>query len=566
MANHSSLGKSFKACKSMLCKNDSGFSLVSLSFLLVVLGLFATAGIMLGKQYGWTQKRDATAKTVAQIEEALVSYRALNNRLPCPAPMDAAPEAAKFGSSDCSASSPAVERVLGRNSYPVKIGSVPVRSLNLPDSAMVDGWGRRFVFAVTEYYTSETNLPNFDADQGAIQIVDSNDQDMTPSASGRVVYAVISPGADGRGAYNLAGVQISTCPASGPARENCDMANAKFLSSINKQWDTGGGQEFTASLKYATADHAYHWEAGDWGVCEGCTTTATTKDPRQTRSVTCRDASNTQVSDVNCLGSEKPLDNKACINFCGNVIPPEACGCSDAGQSRAEVATCERRHNGAAQNVALIECGMTAKAAFTCPAASAWCNSCVAGGGYGSSSGGSSSSSDSGETYYDWDGDGWGDTTYPCTGCDPVKSGSGGFQDKPSSSSSGSSSSGSSSGGGTMSVICTHFYRRKKLPGDLWRADLEFTHSQLSKTTVRGYHAWGIRAVEFMRQHPWSEPFFAFLAINRAEEIGYQMGLRAKPNYKGKMIRMIMEPLCFAIGIFVKDQNWEKVHADMQAI
>ncbi len=66
-----------------------------------------------------------------------------------------------------------------------------------------------------------------------------------------------------------------------------------------------------------------------------------------------------------------------------------------------------------------------------------------------------------------------------------------------------------------------------------------------------------------MRKYPSTETFFWFLAKNRAEEIGYQMGLRERPNYKGKVIRMIMEPLCFVIGIFAPEQNWQKVHADM---
>src|SRR5688572_18703080 len=79
------------------CRRSGGFSLISLSLFIVVLGAFAVAGIALSKQYGWAKKQDAGLVTVAQIEDALKNYRALNGTLPCPALMTTAPDAPGFG-------------------------------------------------------------------------------------------------------------------------------------------------------------------------------------------------------------------------------------------------------------------------------------------------------------------------------------------------------------------------------------------------------------------------------------------------------------------------------------
>jgi type II secretory pathway pseudopilin PulG len=242
-------------------KNHSigGYSLISMSLLIVVLGLFAAVGVGLSKQYGFTKKQDTSQEMIARVEEALTNYRALHGKLPCPARMDLGPTDNGFGVEDCTASSAnTVASVPGsRNaSARVKIGSVPVRSLNLPDNAILDGWNRRLVYAVTEHYTVAG--VNFDEDAGQIKIVDAQDQDMTPNAPSSVIYAVLSPGADGRGAYSFDGRLVVSCQSGTEAFENCDMADAKFRSTAIRQYDTGA-TTYTSSMKYAAVEEAYTW-------------------------------------------------------------------------------------------------------------------------------------------------------------------------------------------------------------------------------------------------------------------------------------------------------------------
>lgn len=91
----------------------------------------------------------------------------------------------------------------------------------------------------------------------------------------------------------------------------------------------------------------------------------------------------------------------------------------------------------------------------------------------------------------------------------------------------------------------------------LWRADLTFTYKHLSRTTVRGYHLWAIPYVRLMRKSSLAQKVMLPIATWRAEELAFQMGIVPKSNWKGKLVRLSLEPLCFVLGIFAKEQNWQ---------
>jgi len=114
---------------------------------------------------------------------------------------------------------------------------------------------------------------------------------------------------------------------------------------------------------------------------------------------------------------------------------------------------------------------------------------------------------------------------------------------------------------GNSRVICTHFYRKGMLDRDVWRADIEFTFKHLSPTTIRGYQFWAIPYVRLMRKSSLAEKVIYPLAKWRAKELAYQMGVTKKGNIKGKIVRAICEPICFAIGLFVGEQNWKALWA-----
>lgn len=109
-------------------------------------------------------------------------------------------------------------------------------------------------------------------------------------------------------------------------------------------------------------------------------------------------------------------------------------------------------------------------------------------------------------------------------------------------------------------VICTHFFRRGMMSRELWRADLEFTFSNLSTATIRGYQYWAIPYVKLMRRSPLAERIMFPLAKVRAEEIAYQIGLRPKGNIFGKVVRLIGESICFSVGMMVDQKDYEQLY------
>jgi len=131
----------------------------------------------------------------------------------------------------------------------------------------------------------------------------------------------------------------------------------------------------------------------------------------------------------------------------------------------------------------------------------------------------------------------------------------------------GSVYNGGASGSGNASgrVICTHFYRRGMLDRELWRADMEFTFATLPEATVRGYHYWAIPYVRLMRRSPLAERLMYPLAKARAEEIAYRMGLRPKGSFGGKIVRLVGESICFALGQVVRQKDWAGLWAKSEA-
>ncbi|WP_157964396.1 hypothetical protein [Ephemeroptericola cinctiostellae] len=88
---------------------------------------------------------------------------------------------------------------------------------------------------------------------------------------------------------------------------------------------------------------------------------------------------------------------------------------------------------------------------------------------------------------------------------------------------------------------------------------MAFTFKNLSPTTVRGYHVWAIPYVCLMRKSQLAEKLMFPIAKYRAQELAYQMGVVEKGSWRGKLIRLVLEPICWALGVFATEQNWESL-------
>lgn len=237
-------------------KNNSGSALIAVSLIMLVIGFGATALLIIYKNYSWRKNTTITEENIRVVEEALGNYIQTNGRLPCPAPLDAPLDSSLFGQEaqdDCkNGAAPGItSRVKGRDGKWVRIGTIPTRTLNVPDRVMFDGWKNRLVFSVTE----ELAKPGVDLEStpGAIILKDPNDNSLT-AQPGEAMYALVSFGPDDRGAYNAAGIQIQPCEPGTLAGENCDYDDAVFIDTMLKNYSFNpNGETFSSRINYITS-------------------------------------------------------------------------------------------------------------------------------------------------------------------------------------------------------------------------------------------------------------------------------------------------------------------------
>lgn len=237
-----------------------------------------------------------------------------------------------------------------------------------------------------------------------------------------------------------------------------------------------------------------------------------------------------------------PDQTQAAVNEGNNLTPGEIANeKAAADQAAANQAAYQNAVN--AENARQAQAASDAAAAAAAAANQSSSNSGSYGGGGSNSSMGTSGSAESTASANS------GNTT----------DARGGYGSYGSDSSSSSSSSGGGSSGGSSRVICTHFYQKGEMSRDMWKADLEYTFKHLSPTTVRGYQYWAIPYVKLMRKSKLAEDVMRPVAMYRAKELMYQMGKSDKGSMLGKIFRVVFEPTCFVIGLFVGEQDWQSL-------
>ena len=213
---------------------QKGFTLIEVAIVTLIGGiLLATASTLL-TTYTKKVQINTTEKRLEAIDDAIQLFLSLNGRYPCVADPTEPLDGANFGREAVNCPS-ATLAAGGRNNDPVRIGAVPVRTLNLPDEFIADAWGGRFTYAVTE---SLTDTGTYNRDFGAVYVLDNtypgdkndlNDSYITPQGSGH--YAIVSHGANNSGATPVGGGAAQACPPNNLEEANCD-GDAVFRSTL----------------------------------------------------------------------------------------------------------------------------------------------------------------------------------------------------------------------------------------------------------------------------------------------------------------------------------------------
>lgn len=230
-------------------KGSRAFSLVELSISLAIIGMIVSSALSVALTGDSGSKKHETIAKMEKIEEALAGFLAYNLRLPCPADGTLATTNANFGlegtrtpaagGATCTQSN----FTSGATRY-IEGGVVPVRTLQLPDDFMFDGWGRRIFYAVPSGFTNN-QITNTTCDgttstacfidkdgQYSINIKDGSGANLTDQAA----YLLLSYGENGHGAYpkNGGATRINGFANTGnPYRTSspAEMENAEFSNA-----------------------------------------------------------------------------------------------------------------------------------------------------------------------------------------------------------------------------------------------------------------------------------------------------------------------------------------------
>lgn len=252
-------------------RQTSGFTLVEMAVYLTILGLFTMVAIENYRNYARQNILSENVMKETAIHDALSDFVVANGRLPRPARPNLSPTDPNSGQeiSDSIHSVPiggndgVIKVVTGKidakwptddfmpdtnlDPDPVLIGgSLPYKALRLTYDDTLDAWGNQLSYTVSAHMTDENK---FHYEGGTIGYKRyAEDDSVTPSAwnlenvassrsdgggasqQGNFLFAVISHGADGKGAYNYSGDLVAPCTGSDLDVENCDD-DADFISA-----------------------------------------------------------------------------------------------------------------------------------------------------------------------------------------------------------------------------------------------------------------------------------------------------------------------------------------------
>jgi prepilin-type N-terminal cleavage/methylation domain-containing protein len=189
----------------MHIKNKSGFTLVEIAIVLVIVGLLISAFLTpLAAQL--EQSRNAEARRdLLEIKEALLGFAVINGRLPCP-------DADGNGTDD---------GCVNTNATSTTGGNVPWITLN---TKQLDPWGRRYRYQVNNAFTATFILTTTGSGAGLIRVCTTNV--CAATEANNVPLVVFSTGPNG----------AVLPPASLDEQENTD-GDRDFVSNTNAGFD-----------------------------------------------------------------------------------------------------------------------------------------------------------------------------------------------------------------------------------------------------------------------------------------------------------------------------------------
>ena len=256
-----------------------GFTLLEISVVLVIIALITGMAVSSGVMMVGSARDSSTRMKMRAIETALASYRAANNRLPCPADLTMMDGAANFGvegatSGTCTGGTPSANYsgagVTNAGATGVE-GALPVVTLGLPNDMTYDGWGYKFRYVVDKSVTATNAFASSGGcSSGAITVKDANGA----ARSGGAVYALISSGANGHGGYTKQGVMTNAASINTDEQTNCHCDSTAVSTAFAPTYVQKNATRNSSTLSDTFDDivtYKERWQlANAWDAAQNC--------------------------------------------------------------------------------------------------------------------------------------------------------------------------------------------------------------------------------------------------------------------------------------------------------
>jgi prepilin-type N-terminal cleavage/methylation domain-containing protein len=215
-----------------LPKKLPGFTLVEMSVVIAIIAMITAMGMMVTSSAVEGARRSGTENRLDVIEKALKDFRLQHYRLPCPSTITLVSTDAYYGQEATTGGTASCNTGLSAtatNGTVVTKGGVPTRSLNLPDEYMFDAWGRRISYFVDPeaVKTNAFNIIPPDARTCSVVVADATGS----SRSDGAVYALVSHGKNGHGAYMSGTTRINSSVTQTDELYNC-WCNSSAAASV----------------------------------------------------------------------------------------------------------------------------------------------------------------------------------------------------------------------------------------------------------------------------------------------------------------------------------------------
>ena len=184
-------------------KKDSGFSLIELSVVILIIGLLLVTSFEGSKYFLIQNQIKATNVKLNAIQRAIEIYVRRTGHLPCPAPL-----AKTSGSSNvenCNTlSNNDTDGIYKKDQ--ILVGGVPYRDLDLTADLSHDAWGGKFVYSI--YVPAGKNIRELQDNNEYLEIYENvmgnnEDENKKHLITNNAVYSLVSAGRNKYGAFDF---------------------------------------------------------------------------------------------------------------------------------------------------------------------------------------------------------------------------------------------------------------------------------------------------------------------------------------------------------------------------